>query len=110
MERCFFLVRGDDIERCSWFRIECTPNALHQRGVTWCHAKFTALIFLCRPLCVWKRLVKPCLPVLDERRLSWSYQGIATREDIDTTLKLGMNHPMGPLQLGMPLPISTLPN
>ncbi|KAF8622960.1 hypothetical protein AX15_006632 [Amanita polypyramis BW_CC] len=26
-------------------------------------------------------------------------RGIATREDIDTTLKLGMNHPMGPLQL-----------
>ena len=26
-------------------------------------------------------------------------QGIATREDIDTTLRLGMNHPMGPLQL-----------
>lgn len=28
------------------------------------------------------------------------YQGTATREDIDTTLKLGMNHPMGPLRLG----------
>ncbi|KAF9012660.1 3-hydroxyacyl-CoA dehydrogenase [Cyathus striatus] len=28
-------------------------------------------------------------------------KGIATREDIDTTLKLGMNHPMGPLQLGI---------
>lgn len=27
-------------------------------------------------------------------------QGVATREDIDTTLKLGMGHPMGPLQLG----------
>nr|UOO00979.1 3-hydroxyacyl-CoA dehydrogenase [Ganoderma lucidum] len=27
-------------------------------------------------------------------------KGIATREDIDKTLKLGMNHPMGPLQLG----------
>ncbi len=27
-------------------------------------------------------------------------QGVATREDIDKTLKLGMNHPMGPLQLG----------
>lgn len=26
-------------------------------------------------------------------------KGIASREDIDTTLKLGMNHPMGPLQL-----------
>ncbi|KAF4620509.1 hypothetical protein D9613_000981 [Agrocybe pediades] len=26
-------------------------------------------------------------------------RGTATREDIDTTLKLGMNHPMGPLQL-----------
>ena len=25
--------------------------------------------------------------------------GVATKEDIDTTLKLGMNHPMGPLQL-----------
>jgi 3-hydroxybutyryl-CoA dehydrogenase len=24
--------------------------------------------------------------------------GVATKEDIDTTLKLGMNHPMGPLQ------------
>ena len=28
-------------------------------------------------------------------------KGIATRDDIDTTLKLGMAHPMGPLQLGM---------
>lgn len=27
-------------------------------------------------------------------------KGTATRDDIDTTLKLGMNHPMGPLQLG----------
>ena len=32
---------------------------------------------------------------------SHSYtQGVATRDDIDKTLKLGMNHPMGPLQLG----------
>ena len=27
-------------------------------------------------------------------------QGVATRDDIDKTLKLGMAHPMGPLQLG----------
>ena len=27
-------------------------------------------------------------------------QGIATREDIDTAIKLGLNHPMGPLTLG----------
>jgi len=26
-------------------------------------------------------------------------KGVATRDDIDKTLKLGMNHPMGPLQL-----------
>lgn len=26
-------------------------------------------------------------------------QGVATREDIDKTMKLGMNHPMGPLEL-----------
>jgi 3-hydroxybutyryl-CoA dehydrogenase len=27
------------------------------------------------------------------------YEGIASREDIDTVMKLGMNHPMGPLTL-----------
>lgn len=27
------------------------------------------------------------------------YEGVATVEDIDTVMKLGMNHPMGPLQL-----------
>ncbi|MCX7980334.1 MAG: 3-hydroxyacyl-CoA dehydrogenase NAD-binding domain-containing protein [Bacteroidia bacterium] len=27
------------------------------------------------------------------------YQGVATREAIDTIMKLGMNHPMGPLEL-----------
>jgi 3-hydroxybutyryl-CoA dehydrogenase len=27
------------------------------------------------------------------------YEGIATREAIDTVMKLGMNHPMGPLTL-----------
>jgi hypothetical protein len=27
-------------------------------------------------------------------------QGVGTRDDIDKTLKLGMNHPMGPLELG----------
>ena len=26
-------------------------------------------------------------------------QGVSTREDIDKTLRLGMNHPMGPLEL-----------
>jgi 3-hydroxybutyryl-CoA dehydrogenase len=27
------------------------------------------------------------------------YHGVGTREDIDTVMKLGMNHPMGPLTL-----------
>ena len=27
-------------------------------------------------------------------------KGVATKEDIDKTLKLGMAHPMGPLELG----------
>jgi len=27
------------------------------------------------------------------------YQGVSTKEEIDTALKLGMNHPMGPLEL-----------
>ena len=32
--------------------------------------------------------------------IQYALQGIGTRDDIDKTLKLGMNHPMGPLQLG----------
>lgn len=43
-------------------------------------------------------------PQIRDSELRLPTQGIATREDIDTTLKLGMNHPMGPLQLGT-LPI-----
>lgn len=35
--------------------------------------------------------------VLDAIR--WYDAGLATREDIDTTMKLGFNHPMGPLTL-----------
>lgn len=31
-------------------------------------------------------------------------KGVATKEDIDKTLKLGMAHPMGPLELGMSSP------
>ncbi|RXW25587.1 hypothetical protein EST38_g218 [Candolleomyces aberdarensis] len=38
------------------------------------------------------------MPFLNEAIMHLE-KGIATREDIDTTLKLGMNHPMGPLQL-----------
>jgi len=36
--------------------------------------------------------------------------GIATREDIDTSVKLGLNHPMGPLTLADMLGIDTLYN
>lgn len=32
--------------------------------------------------------------------LTCARKGVATREDIDKTFRLGMNHPMGPLQLG----------
>lgn len=38
------------------------------------------------------------MPFLNEAIMHLE-KGIATRDDIDTTLKLGMNHPMGPLQL-----------
>lgn len=38
------------------------------------------------------------MPLIREAILTLE-QGIATREDIDRTLKLGMNHPMGPLEL-----------
>lgn len=37
-----------------------------------------------------------CAPLI----LLIASQGTATRDDIDKTLRLGMGHPMGPLQLG----------
>ena len=38
------------------------------------------------------------MPMINEAIYS-VYEGVATPEDIDTVMKLGMNHPMGPLQL-----------
>jgi len=38
------------------------------------------------------------LPMINEAVYSL-YHGVGTRENIDTVMKLGMNHPMGPLQL-----------
>ncbi len=38
------------------------------------------------------------MPMINEAVFTL-FQGIGSREDIDTVMKLGMNHPMGPLQL-----------
>lgn len=38
------------------------------------------------------------MPFINEA-IMWLERGVATRDDIDKTLRLGMNHPMGPLQL-----------
>lgn len=38
------------------------------------------------------------MPLINEAIFT-VYEGIATIEDVDTVMKLGMNHPMGPLQL-----------
>jgi 3-hydroxybutyryl-CoA dehydrogenase len=38
------------------------------------------------------------MPMINEAVFSL-YHGVGTREDIDTVMKLGMNHPMGPLTL-----------
>ncbi|RKQ31547.1 3-hydroxybutyryl-CoA dehydrogenase [Oceanobacillus halophilus] len=38
------------------------------------------------------------LPMINEAIYA-VYEGVASPEDIDTVMKLGMNHPMGPLQL-----------
>jgi len=38
------------------------------------------------------------MPYINEAIIALS-EGLGTREDIDTTMKLGMNHPMGPLTL-----------
>ncbi len=38
------------------------------------------------------------LPMINEAVFSL-YEGVASAKDIDTVLKLGMNHPMGPLEL-----------
>ena len=38
------------------------------------------------------------LPMINEA-VFCLYQGVGTKEDIDSVMKLGMNHPMGPLEL-----------
>ncbi|MBA3035750.1 MAG: 3-hydroxybutyryl-CoA dehydrogenase [Desulfobacterium sp.] len=38
------------------------------------------------------------MPMINEA-IFCLYQGVGTKEDIDTVMKLGMNHPMGPLAL-----------
>jgi 3-hydroxybutyryl-CoA dehydrogenase len=38
------------------------------------------------------------LPMINEAIFAL-YEGVATRESIDGIMKLGMNHPMGPLEL-----------
>lgn len=38
------------------------------------------------------------LPMINEA-IYCLYEGVGTKEEIDTVMKLGMNHPMGPLQL-----------
>ena len=42
--------------------------------------------------------LSPSQPFINEAIITLE-TGIASKEDIDTTLKLGMAHPMGPLQL-----------
>ncbi|KAG9087091.1 hypothetical protein FRC06_002743 [Ceratobasidium sp. 370] len=44
------------------------------------------------------RVVALLMPFINEAIMCLE-KGVATRDDIDTTLKLGMNHPMGPLTL-----------
>lgn len=39
------------------------------------------------------------LQVMINEAIYCLYEGVGTAEDIDTVMKLGMNHPMGPLQL-----------
>lgn len=39
------------------------------------------------------------LEVMVNEAISCVYEGVATPEDIDTVMKLGMGHPMGPLEL-----------
>jgi 3-hydroxybutyryl-CoA dehydrogenase len=38
------------------------------------------------------------MPMINEAAFAL-YEGVATRDDIDIIMKLGMNHPMGPLSL-----------
>ena len=38
------------------------------------------------------------MPMINEA-IYCLYHGVGTREDIDTVMRLGMNHPMGPLAL-----------
>jgi 3-hydroxybutyryl-CoA dehydrogenase len=48
-----------------------------------------------RPCFVTSRLIQ----TLINEAIFCLYEGVSTKEEIDSALKLGMNHPMGPLEL-----------
>jgi 3-hydroxybutyryl-CoA dehydrogenase len=80
---CFHL-RGDRVEGCAGFRVQCSIDAVLERGV-W---------FLLSALPDYTD--RAC----NSQAIMHLERGIATRDDIDKTLRLGMGHPMGPLTLG----------
>lgn len=79
------IIRGLQTSDETYFKVEQMARALHKTPVT--VADFPGFVS--------NRIL---MPMINEAIYTLQ-EGVATAEDIDTSMKLGMNHPMGPLTL-----------
>lgn len=79
------IIRGLETSEETYHSVESLAKELHK----------TAVEVNDSPGFVSNRIL---LPMINEAIYAL-YEGVSTKEDIDTVMKLGMNHPMGPLQL-----------
>ncbi|KAJ4841135.1 hypothetical protein Tsubulata_006420 [Turnera subulata] len=79
------IVRGADTSDATFYTVKALAERFGKRVI--CSKDFAGFIV--------NRLL---MPMINEAFYAL-YTGVATKEDIDTGMKLGTNHPMGPLEL-----------
>lgn len=88
----------ETLERARAFAVACGKTVTESKDVPGFVSNALLMPFINEVFVVSVSVVLVVLIVVPQAIMHLE-KGIATRDDIDTTLKLGMAHPMGPLQL-----------
>ena len=83
-----------NIPACDSLVIECCSFDVNQNTVTLIASNYSSYLFD-YPGFISNRVL---MPMINEAIFALM-EGVASAQDIDTVMKLGMNHPMGPLTL-----------